>query len=137
MKSMSEVFVTHKTRSIRIYRWVSAWHLIGAILALFLLANSIRDYFLVYRFVATVEVRRQMIQHATSLEHQLLQDPLTMRSSVKSLVEAEDNPVWIELRSADGKVLEHAGGVSRRLFSEDEESSHLRNHEPIFTVAAT
>lgn len=109
----------------------------GPTIALILLANSIRDYFLVYRFIATVEVRRKMIQHASALEHQLLQNPLTRRSSVKSLVEADDHPVWIELRGPDGKVLEHAGGLSRRLFSEDEERAHLRNDEPLFTVAAT
>jgi hypothetical protein len=56
---------------------------------------------------------------------------------VKSLVEAGGNPVRIELRGPDGTVLEHAGGAARRLFSEDEERSHLRNHAPLFTVAAT
>ena len=133
----AQEFETYKMRSVRIYRLVSAWHLISAIVALFLLTNSIRDYFSVYRLVATEEVRQRMIRHAAALEHQLLQNPLTGGSSVKSLVEADGNAVWIELRGPDGKVLEHAGEVSRRLFSENDEQTHLRNHEPLFTLAAT
>src|SRR5580765_5846175 len=131
MNSTSKVFETHKSRAIHIYRWVSAWHLISAIIALLLLANSIRDYGLVYRFIATVQVRDQMFRHATALEHQL-QDPFKRGSGVKSLVEAGGNPVWIELRGPDGTVLEHAGGAARRLFSEDEEGAHRRRYEPLF-----
>ena len=111
----AQEFETYKTRSVRIYRLVSAWHLISAIVALFLLTNSIRDYFSVYRLVATEEVRQRMIRHAAALEHQLLQNPLTGGSSVKSLVEADGNAVWIELRGPDGKVLEHAGEVEQVL----------------------
>ncbi len=137
MNSISHAFETRKTRLARIYRWVTAWLFIGAIVALLLLANSIRDYQFVSGYIATQQVRHQMSQHATTLEHQLRQNPLTRRASVKSLMESGDNPVWIELRGPDGEVLEHAGGAAQRLFSDDEERSHLRNHEPLFTVAAT
>jgi len=137
MNSISQAFETSKTRSVRIYRWVRAWLFVGAVVALLLLANSIRDYRFVSRFIATEQVRHQMSQRATTLEHQLRQDPLTRGSDVKALMEAGGNPVWIELRGADGKVLEHLGAAAQRLFSQDEERSHARNHEPLFTVVDT
>jgi hypothetical protein len=136
MSSISQAFETSKTRSVRIYRWVIAWLCISAVIALLLLANSIRDYRFVSRLIATQQVRHQMSQHAAALERQLRQDPLTRGSAVKSLMEAGGNPVWIELRGSDDNVLEHAGGPARRLFSEDEERTHSRNHDPLFTVVA-
>jgi len=107
------------------------------VIALLLLANSIRDYRFVSRLIATQQVRHQMSQHAVALERQLRQDPLTRGSAVNSLMEAGGNPVWIELRSPDGKALEHAGGAAQRLFSKDEEHAHARNHEPLYRVVAT
>jgi hypothetical protein len=126
-----------KTRSVRIYRWVTAWLCVSAIIALLLLANSIRDYRFVSRLIATQQVRHQMSQHAAALERQLRQDPLTRGSAVNSLMEAGRNLLWIELRGPDGKLLEHAGGAAQRLFSEDEEHTHARNHEPLYSVVAT
>jgi hypothetical protein len=137
MNSISQAFETTKTRSVRIYRWVIAWLCVSAVIALLLLANSIRDYRFVSRLIATQQVRHQMSQHAAALERQLRQDPLTRETAVNSLIEAGGNPVWIELRSPDGKVLEHVGGAAQRLFSEDEEHNHARNHEPLYSVVAT
>jgi Stage II sporulation protein E (SpoIIE) len=137
MKSISRASKTNKTWSVLVYRWVSAWHLISAIIALLLLANSIREYRFVSRFIATEQLRHQMSQHAAALEHQLRQNPLARAASVKALMESGDNLVWIELRGPDDKVLEHAGGASQKLFSEEAEHSHFSNREPLFTVAAT
>jgi len=137
MNSISQAFETSKTRSVRIYRWVTAWLCVSATIALLLLANSIRDYRFVSRLIATQQVRHQMSQHAAALERQLRQDPLTRGSAVNSLMEAGRNLLWIELRGPDGKLLEHAGGASQRLFSEDEEHTHARNHEPLYSVVAT
>jgi hypothetical protein len=137
MNSISQAFETSKTRSVRIYRWVTAWLCVSAIIALLLLANSIRDYRFVSRLIATQQVRHQMSQHAAALERQLRQDPLTRGSAVNSLMEAGRNLLWIELRGPDGKLLEHAGGAAQRLFSEDEEHTHARNHEPLYSVVAT
>lgn len=128
MNSISQAFETSKTRSARIYRWVTAWLCVCAVIALLLLANSIRDYRFVSRLIATQQVRHQMSQRAAALERQLRQDPHTRGSAVKSLMEAGRNLLWIELRGPDGKLLEHAGGAAQRLFSEDEEHTHARNH---------
>jgi len=137
MNSISHAFETGKTRSVTIYRWVTAWLWISAVIAILLLANSVRDYRFVSRFIATEQVRHQMSQHAAALERQLRQDPLTRGSAVNSLMEAGGNPVWIELRGLDGKVLQHAGEAAQPLFSEDEEHTHARNHEPLYRVVAT
>jgi stage II sporulation SpoE-like protein len=137
MSSISQAFETNKTRSVKIYRWVTAWLGISAVIALLLLANSIRDYRFVSRFIATEQVRHQMSQRANALERQLRQDPLTRGSAVKTLMEGEGNPLWIELRGPDGKVLEHAGGAGQRLFTDDAQHTHARNHEPLFTVVTT
>jgi hypothetical protein len=137
MNSISRAFGTSKTRSVRIYRWVTAWLCVSAVIALLLLANSIRDYRFVSRVIATQQVRHQMSQHATALERELRQDPSTRSSAVKSVMEAGGNPVWIELRGPDGQVLEHAGVAAQEIFSEDDEHIHARNHEPLYRVVAT
>ena len=137
MSSISQAFETSKTRSARIYRWVTAWLCVSAVIALLLLANSIRDYRFVSRLIATQQVRHQMSQHGAALERQLRQDPHTRGSAVKSLMEAGRNLLWIELRGPDGNLLEHAGGAAQRLFSEDQEHTHARNHEPLYSVVAT
>jgi hypothetical protein len=77
MNSISQTFGTSKTRSVRIYRWVTAWLCVSAVIALLLLVNSIRDYRFVSRVIATQQVRHQMSQHAAALERQLRQDPGT------------------------------------------------------------
>ncbi len=137
MKSIARALETSKTRSLRTYRWVTAWLSLSAVIALLLLANSIRDYRFVSRFIATDQVRHKIGQHATALEQQLRQNPLSRRADVKALMGASDKPLWIELRDPDGKVLEHEGAASQRLFSADEERSHLSNHEPLFTTVNT
>jgi Stage II sporulation protein E (SpoIIE) len=137
MNSISQAFGTSKTRSVRIYRWVTAWLYLSAVIALLLLANSIRDYRFVSRVIATQQVRHQMNQHAAALERQLRQDPDARSSAVKSVMEAGGNPLWIELRGPDGKVLEHVGVAAQEIFSEDEEHTHARNHEPLYRVVAT
>jgi hypothetical protein len=137
MNSISQAFGTSKTHSARIYRWVTAWLCVSAVIALLLLANSIRDYRFVSRVIATQQVRHQMSQHAAALERQLRQDPDTRGSAVKSVMEAGGNPLWIELRGPDGKMLEHAGVAAQEIFSEDEEHIHARNHEPLYRVVAT
>jgi Stage II sporulation protein E (SpoIIE) len=134
MSSISQAFETSKTRSVRIYRWVIVWLCLSAVIALLLLANSIRDYRFVARLIATQQVRHQMSQQAAALERQLRQDPLTRGSAVNSLMDAAGRPVWIQLRGPDGKVLEHVGATAQQLFSDDEERTHARNHDPLFTV---
>ncbi len=137
MNSIGQAFETRRTPSGRTYRWVIAWLSISAVIALLLLANSIRDYRFVARIIATDQIRHRMSQDATTLERELRQDPLTRKADVDSLMGAGGHPVWIELRGPDGKLLEHTGGTAERLFSDDDERNHLRNHEPLYKIEMT
>ena len=134
MSSISRAFETSKARSGRIYRWVMAWLTLSAVIAFLLMANSIRDYFVVARLIATQQIHHEMSMRAATLESQLRQDPTTRASAMTSLMEAGGHSVWTELRGPDGKVLEHAGGPSRWLFSDDEERKQARNYEPLYKV---
>ena len=137
MSSLSRAFETSTARSGRIYRWVIAWLSVSAAIALLLLANSIRDYFFVARLIATQQTRHEMSQQAITLERRLRQDPTRKAAAVTSLMEAGGHLVWAELRGPDGKVLENAGGPSKRLFSDDEERKHARTREPLYKVVPT
>lgn len=52
----------------RTRRWVTAWLIGAALLAVLLLANSVRDYLLVWRILATQQVRHQMGRYVAVLE---------------------------------------------------------------------
>jgi len=47
----------------RTYRWVTVWLIAGAVLALLLLANSIRDYRFVSRLLTVQQVRQELSQY--------------------------------------------------------------------------
>lgn len=137
MSSISQAFETSKTQSRRIYRWVTAWLLLSAIIALLLLGNSIRDYRFVSRLIATNQVRHEMAQQASTFERQMRQDPSTRASAVLAVMEAGGNPVWVELYGSDGGVLEHAGSPEQQVFSDEERHTHARNHEALFKTIST
>jgi len=67
----------------------------------------------------------------------LRQDPTTRATALISLMEAGGHPAWADLRGPDGQVLEHAGGPSQQLFSDDEERQHSRNRDPLYKVVTT
>jgi hypothetical protein len=86
---ISQVFETRKMRSGRVYRWVIAWLSLTALIAVLLLANTIRDYFFVARVIATQQIRHQMNQSAAALERELRRDPNSRAPSMNSLIELE------------------------------------------------
>jgi hypothetical protein len=124
MNSIRQAFDSSKTRSTRTYRWVAAWLVVSAVIALLLLSNSIRDYRFVFPLIAREQVRHHMGQRAAALERQLRpRSAYPQVRAVNSLLEARGTPLWIELRGLDDTVLEHTGGVAQKLFSEGEERS--------------
>ena len=129
----------HRTQSHtgRTYRWVAAWLSLSAIIAVLLLANSIRDYFFVSRIIATQQVRHELSQRAVALERQLRQDPTATTSAVKSLTESGAHLLWIELRGSDGTVLGQLNPPSNPLFSDEEKRTHARDHLPLYKVVPT
>ena len=122
----------------RTYGWVTVWLAAGAILALLLLANAIRDYRFVWRILAVQQVRQQLSQQAVALEQKLRRSSTADSSPEELLVEAvvgaPDKPLWIELRAADGRVLARRGTPGAPSFSSEDEGTHFRNRQPLYKV---
>lgn len=125
----------------RTYRWVAVWLVAGAVLALLLLVNSIRDYLFVWRILAVQQVRQALSQQVVSLEQRLRRTATPNVSPLELLGDATDsspgNPLWIELRAADGGVLARRGSSGARSFSSEEESAHFRNRQALYKVVPT
>ena len=122
----------------RTYRWVTAWLIAGAVLALLLLANSIRDYLFVWRILAVQQVRQELSQQMVALEQKLRRSSTPGPSPLELLAEAmdgaSDKPLWIEIRRPDGSVLARRGSAGARPFSSEEESAHFRNREALYRI---
>ena len=122
----------------RTYRWVAAWLIAGAILALVLLANSVRDYQYVSRILAVQQVRHELSRYVVALEQKLRRPPTAAASPLEILADTTDSApaelTWVEIRRSDGAVLARRGGESARLFSTDEESTHFRDREALYKI---
>ena len=122
----------------RTYRKVTVLLIAGAVLALLLLANSIRDYLFVSRLLTVQQVRQELSQYVVALEQKLRRSPTPGPSPLEQLTEAmdsaSDKPLWIEIRRPDGTVLTRRGSVGARLFSSDEENAHFRNREALYKI---
>jgi hypothetical protein len=123
----------------RTYRWVAAWLIAGGVLALLLLANSIRTYFVVWRIIAVQQVRQQLSRQVVALEQAFRRSespPASATAGLAELLESESaKPSWIEIRAPGGGELARAGlPPGRRIFSADEESASFRNREPLFRI---
>ncbi len=122
----------------RARRWVTASLIAAAVLALLILANSIRDYLYVSRLLTVRQVRETLSQHVVALEQTLRRTPTPGLSLLEQLAEATkgapDEPLWIEIRRPDGSVLARLGSAGARQFSSDEESAHFRNREALYKV---
>ncbi len=134
MRPISQAFETRKMHSGRVYRWVIAWLSLAALIAVLLLANTIRDYFFVARVIGIQQIRHQMNQSAAALERELRRDPNSRVPAMNSLIEPGSHAVWMELRGPDGNVIERAGNPSQRLFGYDEERNRARNHDPLYKI---
>jgi len=122
----------------RTSRWVTAWLAAGAVLALLLLANSIRVYLSVWRILAVQQVRQELSRQVVTLEQALRSGGPAGASAPEALAQLEaasaDRPLWIEIRKQDGTVLAREGRPAGRLFTSEAESQAFRNREPLYTV---
>ena len=109
MSLTSPAFATNQKGLRKTYLWVTAWLIAGAVLAILLLANSIRDYQLVSKIIDTEQVRYETNQHVAALEQRLRLNALgtgpRLKSLIDDLAESGDRPAWIELRASDGSLL--------------------------------
>jgi hypothetical protein len=127
----------------RSYRWVYVWLGVGALLSLLLLTNSVRDYSFIAKLLATQQVRHQMRQDLSGLEQKLRQGSTETsgRTSRLELLLAElkasgGRPLWIEFRKMNGPVLEQYGDPALHIFTEEQEVTGFRTHEPVYRVVA-
>jgi hypothetical protein len=119
----------------RTYRWVTAWMIAGAVLALLLLANSIRDYLFVSRLLTVQQVRQGMSQYVVALDEKLRRPPSSLSELLADTTDsASDKLLWIEIRRPDGTVLAREGSAGPRLFSSEEESAHFRNRQALYRI---
>jgi hypothetical protein len=124
----------------RTYRWVTVWLVAGAVLALLLLVNSIRDYLFVSRLLTVQQVRQGLSQYVVALDQKLRRSPTSGASLLEQLADATDRALdellWIEIRRPDGTVLARQGGAGPRLFSSEQESAHFRNRAALYRIVA-
>jgi hypothetical protein len=122
----------------RTYRWVTAWLTAGAVLALLLLANSIRDYLFVSRLLTVQQVRQGLSQYVVALEQRLRRSPTPGLPPLEQLADTTDSashePSWIEIRRPDGSVLARRGSAGAGPFSRGEESAHFRNRAALYRI---
>ncbi len=122
----------------RTYRWATAWLVAGGVLAILLLANSIRDYRFVSRLLAVQQVRQGLSQYVVALEQKIRRSsapgPSAAELVADAMERAHDKPLWIEIRRPDGDVLARGGSAATRLFSSEEESAHFRSREALFRI---
>jgi hypothetical protein len=125
----------------RTYRWATAWLIAGGVLALLLLANSIRDYLFVSRLLAVQQVRHELSQHVVALEQKIRRSPAPGLSPAELAADAMERgpvqPLWIEIRRPDGGGLARGGSAAARFFSSEEESSHFRSREALYRIVPT
>jgi Stage II sporulation protein E (SpoIIE) len=126
----------------RTYRWAATWLIAGGVLALLLLANSVRDYLFVWRLLAVQQVRHAMSQQVVALEQRLRRSSAPAPSPADlvsdAMGSAADKPLWIEIRRPDGgAVLARGGSDGPRLFSSEEESEHFRLRQALYKVVPT
>jgi hypothetical protein len=122
----------------RTYRWVKAWLIVGVVLALLLLANSIRDYLFVWRILAVQQVRQELSQQVVDFEQRLRRPAAPGQSPLDLLPEAIESAsgklLWLEVRRPDGSLLARRGNAGGGLFSSEEESTRFRNRESLYKV---
>ncbi|MEJ2079914.1 MAG: PP2C family protein-serine/threonine phosphatase [Acidobacteriota bacterium] len=122
----------------RIRRWLIAWLIVAALLAVLLLANSVRDYFFVWRIIAVQQVRHQMSGYVVALEQSLRHSSTSTAPSgefpTAEFEETAKGALWFEVRRSDGSVLARHGNVEGQVFTAEEESSHFRSRQPLYKI---
>jgi hypothetical protein len=119
---------------------VTAWLVAGGVLAVLLLANSIRDYRFVWRILAVQQVRQELSRQMVALEQKLRRPSAPAPPTVERLAVALDvvsGPLWIEIRRPDGSVLARRGIPGARSFSSEDESAAFRNRGHLYRIVPT
>lgn len=129
---------THKDKNP--YQWFKLCLLIGAVLAVLLLVNSVWYYNFIAHRVALDQVRREVTAQAAGVDQEL-QSARSMTDLDRAL-EAESQKsggkiAWIEVRDASSKTVAHEGMAAGRTFSIDYIRAQMRNRQAAFKTVTT
>ena len=122
----------------RTYRWVTAWLIAGAVLALLLLANWIRDYLFVWRILAVQQVRRRLSEQVVALEAE--KAPGVADTAAVAARDRDGRSGRRNRQAAVDSGLPQAGrqraGAPRKrripaLHDRGQPSAHFRNRQPL------
>src|SRR5277367_1418189 len=121
---------THKDKNP--YQWFKLCLLIGGLLAVLLLVNSVWYYNFIARRVALDQVRRELTAQAAGVDQEL-QSARSM-ADLQGALEAERQKsngkiAWIEVRDSSSATVAHDGMAAGRTFSIDYIRTQLRNRQ--------
>lgn len=122
------------------YRWFRASLVIGSLLAILLVADSVANYVFVSRRIVVEQLRHDMNKESATLERQLHRVASGNLAALKQVFAetAKDRKTgWMELRDHDGRVLARTGLELTPSFSEEQVRNGMAAHEPITTLRNT
>ena len=126
------------SRSAGLYRWVLAWLSMSCAIGFGLLGSTIRDYRFVSQLLATQQVRHQMTLTAAQIEQNLRRNDLANDTLEAVLAGTQRGDESIELRSADGVLLQHLGtAFPTSAFTIDEVHDSLAKREPLYRIVSS
>ncbi len=119
------------------FRWFRTWIVLGGLLALLLLVNSVVNYVFVSRRLVVDSLRRDMSRQIALLEKQIRDAGGPDHANIAALVDdvAKDRKAaWIRVSSREDQVLAHAGLDVADSFTEAQIHDRFMNHEPVWTI---
>ncbi len=122
------------------YHWFRISLVLGALLAVLMLVNSVVNYMFVSRRVAVEQLQRDMSKQAMTLEQEMRRANARTPAQVDRLVDEmqkREKMVWLEVRDRDDKLLASSGVEDHPRFAKDEMRTKMRNHEPLFAIRKT
>lgn len=126
------------SRSASLYRWVIVWLFMSNVIGFILAGSTIRDYRFVSRLLATQQVRHQMTQTAAQIEQHLRRNNLAADTLQAALAGTQRGDEALELRNADGVLLQHLGtDFPASAFSSDEVRDSLIKREALYRTVSS
>lgn len=122
--------------------WLRLALIVGVLLGLLLLAQSIVNYYQVTRFVIQAELRRDARQFALSIEREARQQGIFAYADLKPVLEAvrQEAPAriaWIRLTDLSGQVLAQTGEPGGKPFPAERLRRVVEELQPVSEVRAS
>jgi serine phosphatase RsbU (regulator of sigma subunit) len=122
-------------------RWFRVWMLMGAGLAILLLASSVINYVVSERANVVFNTRREMARDMTALE-QLVRAQRPGAASLSGVLEqavraSNGTLAWAQILDRDGSVIARSDAAAAPAFTVDYVASRIRDRRPVFAVRDT